>query len=115
MAKVQVCRVRCYAEMKDGYWQAFSIEYGLAAQGDSLEEVRQKLDAMIREYLTDAYGEDRRYQRQLLSRRAPFSQVLKYHYYSVLWRFRGRRTRRKIHREPTGLVFNENLPAPAFC
>lgn len=79
--------VRCYAECKDGVWQAFSMEYGLAAQGESYADVKAKLEAMVRDYLYDAiYGEDREHQEVLLARKAPLYQRAKYQLYSFLSR-----------------------------
>lgn len=62
--------LRCYANKYDDQWQAFCIDFGLAAQGDSYEEVKAKLSDMIREYLYDALvGEDKEYAEQLLQRK----------------------------------------------
>jgi hypothetical protein len=76
--------VRCFAECKDSQWQAFSLEFGLAAQADSFTEVRAKLDAMIQDYLYDALvGEDREHARELLTRRATLPVYLRYFYGSL--------------------------------
>ena len=78
--------LRCYANKHDDQWQAFCIDFGLAAQGDSYEEVKAKLSDMIREYLYDALvGEDKEYAEQLLQRKAPFKQTATYYWYSVLY------------------------------
>jgi predicted RNase H-like HicB family nuclease len=72
--------IRCFAERKADQWQAFSLEFGLAVQGDSYLEVRQKLEAMIEEYLEDALGgQDKKHAEVLLSRKAAFSVYWKYH------------------------------------
>jgi len=72
--------LRCYAEQKDGYWQALCLDLCLAAQGDSYDEVHDKLKAMICEYVSDAVeGEDREHAAELLSRRAPLRYWLKYY------------------------------------
>src|SRR5487761_953044 len=72
--------IRCFAEHKNGVWQAFALEFDLAAQADSFDEVKQKLDSMIDSYVYDALaGEDREHALELLfHRRAPFSLWLKY-------------------------------------
>lgn len=73
--------LKCYAEGKNDLWQAFCLDFDLSVQGESFEEVREKLDAQIREYLHDALiGEDKAYAGQLLSRRAPLTQYLKFYY-----------------------------------
>lgn len=80
--------LRCYAEHKDGLWQAFCIDLCLAAQGDSFEDVRDKLHSQIVDYLNDALcGEDREFAEQLLNRKAPFSQIAKFHTFHALGRF----------------------------
>ena len=81
--------LRCYAERKEGHWQAFCIDLCLAVQGESQQEVRQKLHAQIADYLQDILGgEDLPYANQLLNRKAPFSIVAKYHLYSALGHIR---------------------------
>lgn len=83
--KPQQLLLRCYAQQKEGQWQAFCIDFSLAAQADSFAEARHKLEGMIVEYLTDALvGQDRAYAEQLLGRRAPLYQRLTYTYYCIL-------------------------------
>jgi hypothetical protein len=72
--------LRCYIERKEGSWQAFCIDLCLAAQGESEAEVKRKLHEQIYSYLVDIFeGEDQPYAAQLLNRKAPFSQIAKYH------------------------------------
>jgi hypothetical protein len=73
--------VKCYAEQEGGCWVAVCLDFNLASQGDSFEEVKSKLEAMITDYVFDALaGEDKPYAAQLLSRRAPLSFWLKYYF-----------------------------------
>jgi len=77
--------LRCYAEQKAGHWQAFCLDLGLAAQGESEAEACGKLNAMMREYLHDALaGEDRQYAEYFLTRKAPSSQWVKYYLYFLM-------------------------------
>ncbi len=79
--KPQEILLRCYLEKKDGIWQAFCVDLCLAVQGDSAEEVRRKLHEQVYDYLVDIFeGEDRPYAAQLLNRKAPLSQRLRYHW-----------------------------------
>ncbi|MDN5751784.1 MAG: hypothetical protein L0H15_00695 [Nitrosospira sp.] len=79
--------LRCYANRKDGQWQAFCIDFSLAAQGDSFPDVRTKLETMIAEYIYDALaGEDREYADQLLHRKAPLRQIATYYYYALMYK-----------------------------
>lgn len=72
--------LRCYANKHNEQWQAFCIDLSLAAQGDSLPEVKQKLENMIQDYVYDALaGEDREFADSLLNRKAPFKQIAVYH------------------------------------
>lgn len=76
--------VRCFAQEKAGQWQAFSLEFGLAAQGDTFPEARHKLESMIESYVFDALaGDDREHALVLLRRRA--SPAVYRRYYSSLW------------------------------
>lgn len=73
--------LRCYAERKHGIWQAFCIDLNLAAQGDSFEEVRKKLEDMVFEYVYDAVaGEHREHAEYLLNRKAPLYFRAKWHF-----------------------------------
>lgn len=79
--KSPVCfLVRCVANKDGDQWQAFSLEFGLAAQADTFPLARRKLDGMIQSYLYDALvGEDREHARELLSRRAPWWVFARYY------------------------------------
>ncbi|HEX3885715.1 MAG TPA: hypothetical protein VHW66_23900 [Stellaceae bacterium] len=63
--------LRCYAERKQGRWQAFCVDFDLAVQGDSFEEVYASLDQAVgeyRNYVSELPEPDRS---RLLRRRAP--------------------------------------------
>ena len=103
--------VRCVAERKDGYWQAFSVEFGLAAQGDTLPDAKHRLESMINSYVFDALvGEDRRHGRELLNRRATAGVYAKYYFANFLSRIArvGGRSRNRIS-------FSETLPLQPTC
>lgn len=98
--------LQCYAEQDGDVWVAVCLNFNLAAQGDSFEETKAKLEAMIVEYVNDALvGEDRAYSAQLLTRNAPFSIWMRYQFIRLkIW---SRRTRDHILRER---IFNETMP-----
>ena len=74
--------VRCLVERKGDQWQAFSLEFGLAVQGDSMVEVRRKLESMIESYVHDALvGEDREHASELLARKATWRIFARYYFY----------------------------------
>lgn len=98
--------VRCVANRVGDQWQAFSLEFGLAAQADTFPLARRKLDEMIRSYLYDALaGEDREHAEELLSRRAPWWAFARY-YESRL------RKALKDRRSPNVKFFNESWGYP---
>ena len=76
--------IRCYLERRNDIWQAFSLEFGLAAQGESAAEVRQKLDQMIYSYVRDAVTVDKEHAKTLLSRRATLQVYAKYYWFNCL-------------------------------
>jgi hypothetical protein len=104
--------VRVLAEHKNDQWQAFSLELGLAAQADTLPEVKYKLESMIRSYLDDALvGEDREHAYDLLFRRATWQVFAKYHWASVISHLGT-----LFGRSKDRVIYDKTLPlAPRFC
>jgi hypothetical protein len=79
--------LRCYAEKDGDQWLAFCVDLTLAAQANTLEQVRVQLQEQIAEYVHDALvGADRPYAKDLLPRPAPLRERLRYHAYSRLRR-----------------------------
>ena len=78
--------LRCYAERKNGIWQAFCLDFTLAVQGDSVEEVKNKLESQILEYVHDALvGKDKKHAKDLLERKAPLKYWLKFYFFIALY------------------------------
>ncbi|KXS32533.1 MAG: hypothetical protein AWT59_1366 [Candidatus Gallionella acididurans] len=78
--------LHCYAEKSGEQWQVFCLDLSLAAQGDSFKEARIKLDSMVESYLQDALvGEDKEYADQLLNRKAPLRQWIKYYFFRLIF------------------------------
>lgn len=103
--------LHCLAERHGDQWVAVCLDFSLAAQADSFQAVRVKLDAQIREYVFDAVaGPDRQHAAQLLRRRAPLRDWLKYWAYRELSRWSSRRRAR------TACGFRAPMPlVPATC
>ena len=97
--------VRCFAERQDDQWQAFSLEFGLAAQAASLGEVRAKLESMIESYVQEALTEDRAHAKALLARKGTQRVYLKFYWYHFLSFLR--------HARGTFDIFSETLPVDA--
>lgn len=71
--------IRCVAMREHGQWVAVCLPFDLAAQGDSLRDVKHRLEAQISDYLRDALvGQDRKHAEYLLNRRAPLKYWLIY-------------------------------------
>ena len=93
--------LRCYAEQEKDVWIAVCLDFCLAVQGDSLSEVKTKLETQIAEYVYDALvGEDREYGHQLLTRKAPL------HFW---WRYFWLKLKVTLFNS-TGAFFNELMP-----
>jgi hypothetical protein len=62
----------CVARGHERIWEAFCLDFDLAVQGHSLEEVRDTLELAIKDYVDTANAENEPTRSQLLNRRAPF-------------------------------------------
>lgn len=96
--------LRCYAERQGEQWVALCLDLTLAAQAETFDDARAKLEAMIVEYVYDAVaGEDKAHAAELLSRKAPLPYWLKYWYY---------RARERVGAARHGLwrLFSEPFP-----
>lgn len=83
MAKDDLFLVRIYGEKHDGHWALVSLDFGLAAQGKTIQEALDRLDAQIKEYIYDAtVGEDKEFGEELLSRKAPVEFFFKYYWFN---------------------------------
>lgn len=70
--------VRCYLKPSQGQFVAVCIDLCLAAQADTAQEARAKLDRQIEGYVEEALTVDRAFAAELLTRKAPISQRLEY-------------------------------------
>ena len=84
--------LRCYAEREEpDVWVALCLDFDLAAQGETLEQAREHLDAMINDYVEDALtGEDRDHAAALLNRRAPWRYWLRFYWFTLMASLRRR-------------------------
>jgi hypothetical protein len=70
--------LRYYAERHEGRWEAFCLDFDIAVQGSSFEEVYQHLKIAVTDYierLNELPAQDRD---RLLHRRAPFWSRLRF-------------------------------------
>jgi predicted RNase H-like HicB family nuclease len=80
--------VHCLIEREQSLWVGHCIELGISVQGDSVEDVRDRLHIAAQAYV-DRVGElvragDKAGARQLLARKAPAAIRLKYHWANLL-------------------------------
>ena len=102
--------VRYVAERHGDQWQAFTLEFGLAAQADSQADVQHKLESMIRSYVSDALtGEDREHADVLLNRRATLSVYAKY-YLTLVQCWLARHLGGRSNGKPSHMTFKHPLP-----
>jgi hypothetical protein len=93
--------LRCYAEIDNDVWVAVCLDFCLAVQGDSLNEVKKKLEMQIADYVHDALvGDDQEYAHQLLTRKAPLNFWLRYYLLKL----------KMTLFNTTGTFFNEVMP-----
>lgn len=84
MLKDDLFLVRIYGEKHGDTWALVSLDFGLAAQGKTVQEALSRLDEQIKEYIYDAtVGEDKEFGSELLSRKAPFEFFLKYYWFNI--------------------------------
>jgi hypothetical protein len=106
MSDVRACRlvVRCLLERYDDRWEAYTLEFGLAAQAESEQDVRRKLENMIECYVRDALvGEDREHAYELLRRRARWQIYARYYLARAAKQFAWLHTGSVPYREPLAL------------
>ena len=66
----------CFARGHAGSWEALCIDFDIAVQGASFEEVQRELGNAIGDYIAFAKDQDEKTKAQLLERRAPIRVVL---------------------------------------
>ncbi len=89
-------KLLCYAEGHEGAWQAFCLDFDLAVQGRTFEEVYGRLLATIADYVEGAHGEDRSTKERLLNRKAPILERVRF-YWHYLKALRKDRTEEMTH------------------
>lgn len=90
--------IRCLAMKEGDQWIGICLPFDLAAQADTLPEMKHKLQEQIVHYLHDALtGPDREHAEYLLSqRRAPLKYWVKYYLAGFMGRIHRMRTMRRF-------------------
>ena len=68
----------CYAEGRPGNWEAVCLDFDLAVQGRSFDEVYRELDESISMYMEYVSSLPEREQRRFLSRKVPLNLRLRF-------------------------------------
>ena len=95
--------LRCYAHrVKGGRWFGVCVDLNLAAEADSPEQLKKKLNDIILSYLEIVLEtDDKDSIPSLLSRRAPINDWLKYYFIKFLI---------SIRNFPNNFTFQELIP-----
>ncbi len=80
------------AHGREGVWEAYSLDFDLAVQGRSFEEVAEGLRKVIATYLQDAAAEPEPARSRLLSRRVPLRVRLMWAWHFFWFALRGRKS-----------------------
>lgn len=75
--------LRCYAEGRKGQWEAVCLDFDLAVQGETFEEVHAELVQAIRGYLEYVQTLPERERAQFMRRRAPLAMRVKFLLFAV--------------------------------
>ena len=76
--------LRCYLKKEGGVWVAVCVDLSLADQSLSKQRAERYLAGQVIEYLRDATtGEDKEFREQLLARRLPFFERIKYYFFNT--------------------------------
>ena len=101
--------LRCYGcPTKEGRMVGVCLELNLAAEAENLEELKLKLNKVIKDYLESVYDtDDKASIPELLQRKAPLSDHLIYHAIGVMLKVK--KVSNRIAR------FKESLPIHIRC
>jgi predicted RNase H-like HicB family nuclease len=101
--------LRCYAKKEQSHWVAVCIDLSLAAQADSPKEAIEKLEAMIKTYVDEALTIHKDYADQLLTRKAPLSQLITY-YHALCLGYLNKICHKSNNNDDSERAFFENYP-----
>lgn len=105
-------QLRCYVEQQGDLFVAVCIDLSLAAQADSMDQARQKLEAQVVDYLNDVLnGPERAHIQDLLPRKSPFRQRLRYQYIRAMCKLARMLDVIPKSHKPSATAFNEFWPS----
>ena len=94
--------LRCYGQKRGGTWYGVCLELNIAAEADSLNELKNKINSMILSYIEAACDtEDKPSIPFLLRRRAPITDWCRYYFIALS---------RRITNLPDKMTFDQVMP-----
>lgn len=75
--------VLCYLEGRGNQWEGICLDFDIAVQGGSQEEVKELLQAAITDYLNYVFTLPESERPQLLNRKAPLVDRLRFAYHAL--------------------------------
>ena len=78
--------IRCMAWQDGALWVAACIDFTLAAQGGSLDEAKARLHRQILSYVQEAMTVDAAHAAELLARKAPLRDQMRYSFWKAVSR-----------------------------
>lgn len=101
-------KLLCYARGRPGEWEAICVDFDIAVQGRSFEEVSRLLEESVADYIISAGKEQSEAAQRLLSRRVPLRVHLGYLLAFIWHAIRGRR-----RQDDDRLEHSFQMPCPA--
>jgi hypothetical protein len=101
------------ARGRPGHWEAVSLDFDIAVQGQSFKEVEALLIEAVETYIEDAMHEDEPTRERLLSRRAPLRVTLSWLGAVIFAALCGRTSRREGAREASSATVPFAVPCHA--
>ncbi len=103
--KLDDLKLQCYAEKDaEGDWFAICLNLNISTSASSYKEAKDKLESMIKEYISEAITEDKEYIGDLIPRHAPLNFYISYYYYLIVDRLNHHKNAQK-HK-----IYNAVLP-----
>ncbi len=102
----KILKLRCYGfKASSGKWEGVCLEFNLATQADTFEQLRQKMNEIIISYIGSVFDTtDKSSIPRLLNRKAPLKDYFLYYLIKSI---------RTIKDIPTRIIFQELAPLPA--
>ncbi len=89
--------IHCYAEGMEGQWEAVCLDFDLAVQGKTFEEIYQSLNQSIGMYVEYIKSLPNKERAAFLNRSAPFSLRFRFLWYAIRGTFNKNKDLKERH------------------